>query len=123
MPVVKGPWGGDPHLRLKDARDTFAADPAFRWGWERWREIRGELAHAEHDGLERWPTETHRRLHRTLRMWLRLGNAHILIDALQLSEPDRLPWRQLIEDLYLAVSKDEGLENFNHSLFDGSAER
>jgi hypothetical protein len=115
-PMAHGPWGGDPHLQLRDERHTFAADPSFSWGWQRWREIRGELAHAEHDGLERWPTETHRRLHRCLRMWVRQQNPLKLLLSLVASQPDRLPWRQLIEDLYLAVSKDEGLENFNHSL-------
>lgn len=118
-PVIRGPWGGDPHLRLKDERDTFAADPRFRWGWERWSEIRDELAHAEHDGLERWPTETHRRLHRALRMWFRQWNPQALGVALAASEPDLYLWRQLVEDLYLAVSKDQGLENFNHSLIGG----
>ena len=118
MAVRHLPWGDDPHVRLRDESDTYAADPRFAWGWQRWKRVRGELSHREHDGRELWPTETHRRIHRCLRMWFRQWNPVSLSLALWSDCPDRFHWRQLVEDLYLAVSQNEGLENFNHSLFD-----
>ena len=116
IPRPNAAYYGDPGIRLNDERDSFAYDPSFKWGWQRWIEIADQLAYAAHDGREPWPTETHRRIHRAIRMWLMNHRPHDLIQLLVDSQPDANPYRQLVEDVYLAVSKDMGLENWNHSL-------
>jgi hypothetical protein len=96
-------WGGDPHLKLRDERTSFAYDTTFKWGAERRREIEPLLADNHDDGREPWPSETHRRLSRTLRMWLSVHRPHELLEQLLASQVDTCPWRQLVEDLAIAA--------------------